>query len=112
MDVVLKGEYRVTQRGAWIVRHCAEHYPSLIKPYINKMIDRMLEPGMHVAVKRNVVGILQDIEIPKKLIGKVATICFDLLASQHEPVAVKCFSMQCLQTSRNTSPTYETKSAY
>lgn len=104
MDIVLKGEYRVTQRGAWIVRHCAELHPSLIKPYINKMIDRMLEPGMHVAVKRNIVGILQDVEIPKRLVGKIATICFDLLASQQEPIAVKCFSMTVLANIAQQEP--------
>jgi len=35
MDLFLKGEYRVTQRSAWIVRHCAEKHPHLITPYLN-----------------------------------------------------------------------------
>ena len=96
MKLFLKGEYRVTQRSAWIVMHCAEMHPNLIIPYLNKMIERMFEPGVHVAVKRNVVRILQNIEVPKQLLGKVATVCFDFLASQHEPVAVKAFSMTVL----------------
>lgn len=96
MDVFLKGEYKVTQRAAWIVSHCADKHPHLLTPYLNKMIDRMLEPGLHVAVKRNVVRVLQNIEIPRKLSGKVATVCFDLLGSQQEPVAVRAFSMVVL----------------
>lgn len=95
MELFLNGEYRVTQRSAWIVRHCAEQHPKLIEPYINKMLDRMLEPGVHVAVKRNVIGILQDIDIPKKLWGKVAMLCFDFLES-NEPIAVRVFSMTVL----------------
>ncbi len=96
MRAFLQGEYRVTQRAAWIVSHCADTHPHLLIPYLNKMIDRMLEPGVHVAVKRNVVRVLQNIEVPRRLAGKVATVCFDLLGSQQEPVAVKAFSMVVL----------------
>ncbi len=95
MELFLKGEYRVTQRAAWIVRHCADRDQSLIAPYLDKMLDRMLAPDVHVAVRRNAVGILQDIEIPKKLWGKVATICFDFLEST-EPIAVRVLSMSVL----------------
>jgi hypothetical protein len=104
MDLFLKGEYRVTQRSAWIVAQCADNHPQLILPYLHKMIERMLEPGVHVAVKRNVVRILQRIEIPKKLVGKVATVCFDLLASQKEPIAVRCFSMTVLANIAKQEP--------
>ncbi|MBX2990671.1 MAG: hypothetical protein KF749_05825 [Bacteroidetes bacterium] len=96
MDLFLKGEYRVTQRSAWIVSHCADEHPVLLLPYLNKMIDRMMEPDVHVAARRNVVRLLQNIEVPPKLAGKVATICFELLASRKEPVAVKCFCMTVL----------------
>ena len=104
MHLLLKGEYRVAQLSAWVVSYCAEEHPSLIRPYLNKMIDRMLEPGVHVAVKRNVIRSLQDIDIPEKLTGKVATICFDLLASQHETVAVKVFSMTVLANIAKQEP--------
>ncbi len=104
MDLFLKGEYRVTQRAAWIVSHCADNHPDLIKPYLDVMIDRMLEPGMHAAVKRNVVRILQDIELPKQLEGRIATICFEMLASAKEPVAVKVFSMTVLANIAEQEP--------
>lgn len=95
MELFLKGEYRVTQRSAWIVRHCAEQHPQLIEPYLTDMLKRMMEPDVHVAVKRNVIGILQDIDIPKKLWGKIAVTCFDFLES-NEPIAVRVFSMTVL----------------
>ena len=95
MELFLKGEYRVTQRSAWIVRYCAEKHPKLIEPFLQPMLKRMMEPEVHVAVKRNVIGILQDIEIPKKLWGKVAKLCFDFLESS-EPIAVRVFSMTVL----------------
>jgi hypothetical protein len=95
MELFLKGEYRVTQRSAWIVRHCAQQHPHLLAPYLEPMLKRMMEPGVHVAVKRNVIGILQDIEIPRRLYGKVASLCFGFLES-NEPIAVRVFSMTVL----------------
>ena len=104
MALFLKGEYRVTQRAAWIVKHCADKHADLVIPYFNKMIDRMLEPGVHVAVKRNVIRIFQDIDIPPQLAGKVATICFELFGSAKEPVAVKVFSMTVLANIARREP--------
>ncbi len=104
MRCFLKGEYRITQRAAWIVSYCAEQHPQLLLPYLGRMLDRMMEPGVHVAVKRNVIRILQFITVPKKLQGKVATICFGLLTSQHEPVAVRCFSMTVLANIARQEP--------
>lgn len=104
MDLFLRGDYRVTQRAAWIVKHCADEHSELVTPYFNKMIDRMLEPGVHVAVKRNVIRILQDVEIPRRLSGKIATVCFDLFASAKEPVAVKVFSMTVLANIARREP--------
>ncbi len=104
MDLFLNGEYRVTQRAAWIVKHCADDHTELVLPYFDKMVDRMLEPGVHVAVKRNVARILQDVEIPRRLAGKIATICFDMFGSAKEPIAVKVFSMTVLANIARQEP--------
>ena len=100
----LKGEYRVTQRAAWIVKHCADEHAELVVLYFNRMIDRMLEPGVHVAVKRNVIRILQDVEIPRRLAGKIATVCFELFGAAKEPIAVKVFSMTVLANIARQEP--------
>lgn len=93
MELFLRGDYRVTQRSAWIVNICAENHPELIHPYLQRMITRMQEPGVHDAVRRNVVRILQFVEVPERLLGTVATICFEYLSSSTQPIAVKAFSM-------------------
>jgi hypothetical protein len=96
MQLFLKGEYRVTQRSAWAVMHCATRHPELIGPWLGPMIGKMQEPGLHVAVQRNVLRILQDIDIPKKLVGKVTDLCFRYLTDHRSPIAVKVFSMTIL----------------
>jgi hypothetical protein len=96
MDLFLRGEYRVTQRSAMAVGICAEQHPAMIRPYIGRMLSRMEEPGVHVAVRRNVVRMLQHVDIPAGLLGRVATLCFKYLAAGDSPVAVRVFSMTVL----------------
>ncbi|MEP7171276.1 MAG: hypothetical protein ABI855_18050 [Bacteroidota bacterium] len=103
MNLFFNDEYRVVQRSAWVVNNCAENYPELIKPFIKKMIAYLQKP-VHDAVRRNTVRILQFIDIPKNLTGQVATVCFDLLQSKTEPVAVKIFSMTVLAKICKTEP--------
>jgi hypothetical protein len=103
MNLFFNDEYRIVQRSAWAVNCCASAHPELIRPYIGKMIDYLQKP-VHDAVRRNTVRILQFIDIPKNLTGKAATVCFDLLQSKNEPVAVKVFSMTVLGNLCKTEP--------
>ncbi len=64
MDLFLHGEFRVTQRAAWIISECYELNPQLVIPWLPAMIKKMQEPGVHDAVRRNVVRLLQFVEIP------------------------------------------------
>jgi hypothetical protein len=92
----LNDEYRVIQRAAWPVSYCVIAYPQFIQKHWNKFFKNLQKQGLHVAVKRNSVRLLQDIDIPKKYEGDVMNICFDLLSSPTETVAVKAFSLSVL----------------
>ncbi|MEW5797498.1 MAG: hypothetical protein AB1728_00700 [Bacteroidota bacterium] len=96
MDLFLNGEYRVVQRASWIVSHCAESHPALISPWLSRMVKKASDQNVHNAVKRNVVRILQFVDIPKKLQGPAANLCFGFLQSVDTPIAVKAFSMTVL----------------
>lgn len=96
MSLFLNGDYVTAQRSAWIVNLCVEKHPELVRPYLKRMIVRMQEPGVHNAVRRNVVRILRFIDIPGPLLGRVATVCFQYLSSPAEPIAVRAFSMVVL----------------
>jgi hypothetical protein len=104
MDLFLHGEYRTTQRSAWLVSYCGEQYPELITPWLPAMLKKMEEPGVHVAVKRNVLRILQDVDIPPELLGTVAKLSFDYLALADSPIAVKAFSMTVLANIAKQEP--------
>src|SRR5690606_26473068 len=83
-------------RAAWILNTVAEKYPMLIAPHIEAMVAKIQEAGVPVAAKRNVIRILQFIDIPEPVHGPVMQICFDWLADPSETVALRCFSMSVL----------------
>lgn len=93
MKVFFAGDYRLTQRAAWPMNYCAERHPKLILPYLPKLLECLDRDDMHDAIKRNVMRLLQYIEIPKRLAGKIYARCIDLLDDAFQPVAVRVFAM-------------------
>ncbi|MFA5834170.1 MAG: hypothetical protein WDA22_11915 [Bacteroidota bacterium] len=104
MRLLLAGEDRIALRCAWIMSHCADQYPEIIVPWISKLVRRAGEKGAHQAVQRNVVRVLQFIDIPRKHQGKVAILCFDFLQNLKIPIAVKAFSMTVLVNIAKNEP--------
>jgi len=104
VQTFLAGPYRITQRAAWPLRYCVEYHPQLIRPHLKAIIRNLKRPGLHDAVKRNTVRILQFIPIPRSLQGQAAAICFDLFRSPKEPVAVRVFSMSVLARITDDQP--------
>lgn len=96
MDEFFAGEYRITQRAAWPLSHCVSNHPQLITPYLDRLIDTLENPGVHNAVIRNIIRLLQDIEIPKKFHGRIMTSCFNFITSETIPAAIKAFSLTVL----------------
>ncbi|NLR77776.1 hypothetical protein [Chitinophaga eiseniae] len=96
IQLFLEDEYRVVQRSAWIISFVAMKHPALLTPHLPAMVARMEDAGIPVAVKRNVLRILQYLSIPPSLHGAVMNSCFRFLEDLEEPVAVKAFSMSIL----------------
>ncbi|MFT3681072.1 MAG: hypothetical protein QM791_12410 [Ferruginibacter sp.] len=92
----LNEEYRVTQRAAWPVSYCVAAQPGFIKSNFSKFIKNLQQPGLHDAIKRNSVRLLQYVDIPEKYQGDVMNICFDYVASPTEAVAIKAFALTVL----------------
>jgi hypothetical protein len=93
MKLFFAGEYRLTQCAAGIMGYCVEQRPELIRPYLPKLLDCLKRDDMHDAVRRNVVRLLQYVEIPPRLAGKVYSHCVDLIDDAYQPVAVRAFAL-------------------
>ena len=96
MEYFLHGEEPLAKKTAWIIGHCTELHPSLAAPWLKPMLKKMHENVVHGAVKRNIMRILQFVDIPRSLQGNVASLCFNLISSINEPIAVRTFSMTVL----------------
>ncbi len=93
MRLFLGDVYRITQRSGWPLSDCVKKYPELIKPYFAKLLKQIERDDVHVAVRRNVVRLLQYVDIPKRHQGRIFEACYNLVADPAQPVAVRCFSM-------------------
>lgn len=96
MQLFFAGEYRVTQRAAWPMSYCVREHPELVKPYFKKLVQLLQTPGIHNAVVRNILRLLQDISIPKAYHGPLMNHCFTLIEKNDEPAANKAFSLTIL----------------
>jgi hypothetical protein len=97
MRLFFKGEYRVTQRAAWPLSYVVRRHPELITPYFGKLLDNLDKGGLHIAVVRNTIRFLQDVDIPEKFHGRVMNRCFEYAGNPATPIAVKAFSLTVLQ---------------
>jgi len=93
----LTSGYRVNQRAAWPLSYCAISHPEFISKNLSKLVKNLHKPGIHDAVKRNTLRLLQHINIPKKFHGEIMDSCFHYISSPAEPVAIKAFSLSILQ---------------
>jgi hypothetical protein len=92
MDLFLQGEYRITQRSAWVVGYLGQKYPQLLAPYWAKVL-RYCQGEVPDAVKRNVLRILEDVSIPEHLEGELVDWCFKILETPQEAGAIRAFAM-------------------
>ena len=96
-ELFLSDEYRLVQHAAWPLSYAVINHPQLIKKHFPRLVGNLAKPGIHSAVKRNTMRLLQDIEIPVKQHGRIMDACFTYIADPTEPVAVKAFSLTVLE---------------
>ena len=93
MSAFFKGEYRLTQRASWPMNYCVQRHPELIVPYLKKLLDHAERDDVHDAVRRNAMRLLQYVDVPTRLKGRVYSLCLDLIGDLKQPVAVKVFAI-------------------
>ncbi|TAH00309.1 MAG: hypothetical protein EAZ16_13820 [Sphingobacteriales bacterium] len=103
-QLFLSDEYRVVQRAAWPVSYAVIAHPALIQKHFTRLIKNLEKPGIHTAVKRNSIRLLQEIPVPKRYHGKLMDICFSYIATPAEAIAVKAFSLTVLQNLSDQYP--------
>lgn len=104
IDNFLGDTYRVSQRAAWAVSNCIEQHPELVKPYYSRLLSQLERTDSHVAVRRNVVRLLQFVDVPARYRGRIFDVCYKLFADIGQPVAVRVFAMTVAGRIANNNP--------
>ncbi|MCC6865790.1 MAG: hypothetical protein IT280_06475 [Ignavibacteria bacterium] len=94
LQIFLHDEYRVVQRISWVLSSVAEAHPKLVNKSIGKIIKRLDDNDIHNAVKRNIMRVLQFINISPKYYAKVYDKCINYITNPNETIAVRCFAMK------------------
>lgn len=81
----------LAQRAAWVVGLLGDHHADLFLPYMDQLLQAIRMPH-HDAVARNIVRLWQFIDIKDPYLGDVFEVCFELLSSAHQAVAIRAFS--------------------
>jgi len=93
MDLFFHDEYRVVQRSAHVLSSVVEKNPKLIQPYFEKIIEYIQVDKTPVAVQRNILRLLQFVEVPKRYHGQLIDVCFNFILDPKAAIAVRAFSM-------------------
>lgn len=93
MDLFFHDEYRVVQRSAHVLSSVVEKNPKIIQPYFEKIIEYIQVDKTPVAVQRNILRLLQFVEVPKRYHGQLIDVCFNFILDSKAAIAVRAFSM-------------------
>lgn len=104
VTLFLHDEYKVVQRAAWPISEITIQHPALIQKYLGKILAYVEKPGLHEAVKRNTVRLLENLPLPEKYHGSVMNLCFDYLISPTEKPAVKASALTVLENLSHQYP--------
>lgn len=96
IETFFAGPYRVTQYAAWPLSYVVIAHPELVSRHLGKLIRKLGEPGVHDAVKRNILRFLPAVDIPAKYHEKLIELCFGFLTDRNEAVAIQVFAMEVL----------------
>lgn len=92
------------QRSAWVLSYVIRKHPTLLTPYLAQTIDLLTTPGLPTAVPRNILRVLQSLDVPAGLHGRLMDACFRFIAEPSTPIAVKAFSLTVLDNLSRTYP--------
>lgn len=92
MHCFFSDHLRTCQHAAWPVGILAEKHPTILLPYLPRMVSNLDNPK-HDAVVRNTLRTFQFIEIPEELQSEVYDRCLEYLSNPRYPIAFTAFAM-------------------
>jgi hypothetical protein len=99
-DIVVKeffkGPYRYNQQAAGALFDVLRRHPGLITPHLKRFLDQLDKADNYPAMTRNILRLLQVVEIPKTLQGRAVNSAVRIMKDPEQLVAAKVFGMTLL----------------
>lgn len=108
INLFIEGTRLVSQRAATPLSYCVMNHPALLKDHYKPVLAMLDKAGIHDGVKRNIVRLLQFVDIPVRYQGNVIDHCFRLMEPQ-EPIAVRVFAMTVIANLSKHHPDLKTE---
>ncbi len=83
----------LVQRSVWPISYCVEVQPHFIKKHFAALVKKLQQPNVQEPVKRNIVRMLQEVDIPEGYKGGIMDYCFATIQSVTEKAAIKAFAL-------------------
>ena len=77
------------QRAAYPLSFAIEKNPAFVTPHYHTLIRRMKEPGLHDAIRRNILRAFEYVDVPALWQGELMDACFQFISNPREKPAVK-----------------------
>lgn len=97
VNIVGSSDKKLSQRASWVLGYVGERSHYHLIPHLSKLLEWMVEPNRHPAIRRNITRALQYVHLPEDLHGTVMDTCFRFLEDPKEAAAVKAFSISILE---------------
>ncbi len=95
IELLYNAKNPIRDRASWVISTVNGMHPKLLDPYISKLLND-IKTNRSDTIKRNITMALSNHAIPKKLQGKLIKVCFELILSKEEKVAVKVHALQSI----------------
>lgn len=92
MECFFSDDLRTCQHAAWPVGILAEKHPTILLPYLHRMVSNLDQPK-HDAVVRNTLRTFQFMTLPEDLQSEVYDRCLEYLSNPKYPIAFTAFAM-------------------
>ncbi|MEJ7645777.1 MAG: hypothetical protein WKF87_14380 [Chryseolinea sp.] len=96
IEVYIAGPHGLTHRAAHVINFIAARDPHLLRPHLRRIIKQLDVLEVHDAYRRNTIRMLQWIDIPEYLQGRILDLCFKYLLDKKEAIAIRVFSMSVI----------------
>jgi len=95
MQLVNPEEGLVADRAAWVMEKVAAQYPTLLIPYLDKLIQ-ILPAAQNDALKRHILKQLTLYPLVEEELGFLYEYSIEMLVNRKERVAAKIYAMQLM----------------